>query len=63
MGAEEAVLVIVDPVDLPKTWGSIDLIAEGIGDAEYRVSPEVAAGTSSENADSLTAGQANVILF
>ena len=59
MGAEEAVLVIVDPVDLPKTWGSIDFIAEGIGDAECRVSPEVAAGTSSENANPIAAGQAN----
>jgi len=63
LGAEEAVLVIVDPADLPKSWGSIDLLAEGIGDAAYRVSPEVAAGTSSENADSMTAEQANALSY
>ena len=63
LGAEEAVLVIVDPADLPKSWGSIDLLAEGIGDAAYRVSPEVAAGTSAENADSMTAEQANALSY
>ena len=63
LGAEEAVLVIVDPTDLPKSWGSIDLLAEGIGDAAYRVSPEVAAGTSSENVVSMTAEQADALSY
>ena len=38
LGSECAVLVVVDPVSLPKSWCSVDLFSEQIGDAEYRVS-------------------------
>ena len=36
IGAEEAVLVLVDPAELPRTWASLDLLSETIGDGTYR---------------------------
>ena len=35
LGGESCVLVVVDPVDLPKTWKTADLLAENIGEAQY----------------------------
>ena len=39
LGAEDTVLVMVDPTELPRSWASIDIFAESIGEAEYRVTP------------------------
>ena len=36
LGAETDVLVVVDPVDLPRGFYSVDVLAEQIGDAAYR---------------------------
>ena len=46
LGSESCVLVVVDPVDLPKTWKTVDLLAEKIGEAQYRGTPESAEGKS-----------------
>ena len=40
MGDEEAVLVVVDPQELPRTWASVDLLGEQIGEGTYRAMPE-----------------------
>ena len=40
VGDEEAVLVVVDPQELPRTWASLDLLAEQIGEGTYRPTPE-----------------------
>ena len=37
---EEVVLVVVDPQELPRTWGSVDLLGEQIGEGTYRALPE-----------------------
>ena len=36
LGCEAEVLVVVDPADLPKSWATVDIFAEQIGDAHYR---------------------------
>jgi hypothetical protein len=36
IGSEEAVLVVVDPSELPRTWASLDLLSEKIGEGTYR---------------------------
>ena len=43
IGDEEAVLVVVDPQELPRTWASVDLLGEQIGEGSYRAMPEEAA--------------------
>ena len=43
VGDEEAVLVVVDPQELPRTWASLDLLGEQIGEGAYRATPEDAA--------------------
>ena len=43
IGDEEAVLVVVDPQELPRTWASVDLLGEQIGEGTYRAMPEDAA--------------------
>ena len=43
VGDEEAVLVVVDPQELPRTWASLDQLGEQIGEGTYRVTPEDAA--------------------
>ena len=40
IGAEEAVLVLVDPAELPRTWASLDLLSETIGEGTYRAEPQ-----------------------
>ena len=40
IGDEEAVLVVVDPQELPRTWASVDLLSEQIGEGTYRAMPE-----------------------
>ena len=41
IGVEEAVLVVVvDPQELPRTWASVDLLGEQIGEGTYRAMPE-----------------------
>ena len=40
IGDEEAVLVVVDPQELPRTWASVDLLGEQIGEGTYRAMPE-----------------------
>ena len=40
IGAEEAVLVLVDPAELPRTWASLDLLSERIGEGTYRAEPQ-----------------------
>ena len=39
IGDEEAVLVVVDPQELPRTWASVDLLGEQIGEGTYRAMP------------------------
>ena len=39
IGDEEAVLVVVDPQELPRTWASVDILREQIGEGTYRVTP------------------------
>ena len=39
LGAETDVLVVVDPGELPRTYATVDILAEKIGDARYRVVP------------------------
>ncbi len=59
LGSESAVLVIVDPAELPRSWASVDALAEGIGEAEYRVSldgPE--SGSPDETATTLPESEA-----
>ena len=36
-------MVVVDPQELPRTWASIDLLGEQIGEGTYRAMPEEAA--------------------
>ena len=36
LGSETSVLVVVDPKEFPRTWKSVDLLEEAIGEAEYR---------------------------
>ena len=36
-------LVVVGPQELPRTWASLDLLAEQIGEGTYRPTPEDAA--------------------
>ena len=43
IGDEEAVLVVVDPQELPRTWASLDLSGEQIGEGTYRGTPDDAA--------------------
>ena len=40
IGAEEAVLVLVDPAELPRTLASLDLLSEKIGEGTYRAEPQ-----------------------
>ena len=40
IGAEEAVLVLVDLAELPRTWASLDLLSEKIGEGTYRAEPQ-----------------------
>ena len=40
IGSEEAVLVVVDPSELPRTWASLDLLSEKIGEGTYRATPQ-----------------------
>ena len=40
IGDEEAVLVVVDPQELPRTWATFDLLSERIGEGTYRVMPD-----------------------
>ena len=40
IGAEEAVLVLVDLAELPRTWASLDLLSERIGEGTYRAEPQ-----------------------
>ena len=40
IGAEEAVLVLVDPAELPQTWASLDLLSEKICEGTYRAEPQ-----------------------
>ena len=35
IGDEQAVLVVVDPQELPRTWASLDLLGEQIGEGTY----------------------------
>ena len=42
LGSEDAVLVLVDPEDLPRSWATLDALAEPIGEAVPRASGEVA---------------------
>ena len=37
LGALESVLVIVDPDELPKAWSSVEALAMGIGEQQYRL--------------------------
>ena len=37
IGSEDAVLVVVDPAELPRAWATVDTLAEVIGDSEYRL--------------------------
>ena len=46
IGSESAVLVIVDPSEMPRNWKSVDVLAEAIGEAEYRVTVEDTQGTT-----------------
>ena len=43
IGDEQAVLVVVDPQELPRTWASPDLFGGQIGEGTYRATPEDAA--------------------
>ena len=40
IGSESAVLVMVDPAEMPRNWKSVELLAEKIGEEEYRVIAE-----------------------
>ena len=42
-GDEEAVLVVVDPQELPRTWASLDQLGEQMGEGTYRATPDDAA--------------------
>ena len=42
LGAETDVLVVVDPAELPRTYATVDILAEQVGDASYRVSAAAA---------------------
>ena len=46
LGSESAVLVIVDPSEMPRNWKSVHLLSEAIGEAEYRVTAEDEQGTT-----------------
>ena len=37
MGSEQAVLVMIDPAEFPKNWTSVNVLANQLGDAQYRV--------------------------
>ena len=51
IGDEEAVLVVVDPQELPRTWASVDLLGEQIGEGTYRAMPEDVAPDQSVTMD------------
>ena len=51
IGDEEAVLVVVDPQELPHTWASVDLLGEQIGEGTYRAMPEDVAPDQSVTMD------------
>ena len=51
IGDEEAVLVVVDPQELPRTWASVDLLAEQIGEGTYRAVAEDVAPDQSVTMD------------
>ena len=42
LGAETDVLVVVDPVELPRGFYTVDVLAEQIADATYRLAPSAA---------------------
>ena len=51
IGDEEAVLVVVDPQELPRTWANVDLLGEQIGEGTYRAMPEDVAPDQSVTMD------------
>ena len=54
LGSESAVLVVVDPSEMPRNWKSVDVLAEAIGEAEYRVTAEDAQGAAVAGGPELT---------
>ena len=46
IGSEEAVLVVVDPSELPRTRATLDLLSERIGEGTYRADPQGAGAGS-----------------
>ena len=54
LGAETDVLVVVDPAELPRTYASVDILSEQVGDASYRVST----GTASSSSEATTGNPA-----
>ena len=47
IGEEEVVFVVVDPQELPRTWASVDLLGERIGECTDRTIPEDVASDQS----------------
>ena len=58
LGAEAAVLVIIDPGELPQSWASIEALAGIIGEEEYRLEVDTPKAVSSvaESHDAVAAG-------
>ena len=50
LGSEDTVLVVIDPAELPRSWASVDVFGEAIGEAEYRISAVPADSGASETA-------------
>ena len=54
LGAETDVLVVVDPRELPRNYATVDLLAEQVGDACYRVAGRPAEARSAASMTDVT---------
>ena len=63
LGAEAAVLIIIDPGELPQSWASIEALAGIIGEEEYRLEVDVkeAAPLSAGSPDDAYAASAPIL--
>jgi hypothetical protein len=55
LGSETDVLVVVDPAELPRTYATLDILAEQVGQASYRVWPAASNAQSEAGARSTEA--------
>ena len=61
LGSESSVLVLVDPKEFPRTWQSLDLLKEAVGEAEYRQDRQQTAGAKGQTKS--PTGEAHAVQF